>query len=293
MSLAQIDLNLFLVFDAIYQQRNLTRASDVLCMSQPAVSNALARLRKSLGDQLFIRSAKGMTPTPMAENIVGKVQEALQLLSSSVTEGTIFDPRTSDKIFRLSMNDLSEAMLLPKLMDKFEQQAPNAGIECYFTPRDSLEQELTKGAIDLALDVPVVLSSQISVQAISKERYVCAVRHDHPLVDSSISLDQYLQLDHVQVSSRRKGLGFEDVALQRLGRQRKVRVRVPHHQVAPLLVQDSNMVLTLPLGMARTTGLKVLELPFSMAPVDWNIYWHKNADMDQANLWLRNILANL
>jgi DNA-binding transcriptional LysR family regulator len=293
MSLAQIDLNLFLVFDAIYQQRNLTRAADVLCLSQPAVSNALARLRQSLGDPLFIRSAKGMTPTPMAENIIGRVQEALQLLDSGVTEGTVFDPSTSNKIFRLSMSDLSEAIVLPKLMEVFKSQAPNAGIECYFTPRDNLEQELIKGAIDLALDVPVLLSSQISIQPLLKERYVCVVRHDHPLIGNTISLDQYLALDHIQVSSRRKGQGFEDVALHRLGRQRSVRVRVPHHQVAPFLVRDSDMVLTLPMSMAINSGLKILELPFSMAPVDWNLYWHKSADNDQTNGWIRKIVASL
>ncbi|GAA5316733.1 MAG: LysR family transcriptional regulator [Candidatus Pelagadaptatus aseana] len=288
MSLNKVDLNLFLVFDAIYQQRNLTRAAEVLFMSQPAVSNALNRLRSSLNDKLFVRSPGGVSPTPMAENIIDQVQEALKLLDASVTEGVVFDPKSSNKVFRLSMSDLAQSMLLPELLSQINDQAPNVGLECYYIARDQLEKELASGAIDLALDVTTVLGPQTRMQPLMKERYICAVRPDHPDIGETITLDQYLKFDHVQVSSRRTGAGFEDVALQRLGRQRRVKVRVPHFQVAPQLILNSDMVLTVPKKLAQQHNLKVLELPFSLAAIDWNIYWHKSAEQDQTNLWIRN-----
>jgi DNA-binding transcriptional LysR family regulator len=288
MSLSKVDLNLFMVFDAIYQQRNLTRAAEVLCMSQPAVSNALNRLRTSLNDKLFVRSPGGVSPTPMAENIIDRVQEALKLLDASVTEGVVFDPASSTKVFRLSLSDLAQSLFLPRLITQISDQAPNIGLECYYVPRDQVEKELASGTIDLALDVTMVLGPQTCMQPLMKERYICAVRPDHPDIGDNISLEQYLQLEHIQVSSRRAGAGFEDVALQRLGRQRKVKIRVPHFQVAPQLITNSDMVLTIPMELAKQHNLKILELPFAVAPIDWNLFWHKSAEQDQTNLWIRD-----
>ena len=293
MRLSQVDLNLFIVFDAIYQQRNLTRAAEVLCITQPAVSNALGRLRTTLNDPLFVRTSQGMSPTPLAENIVGRVQEALQLLNTSVTEGEVFQPDQTDKVFRLSMNDLAEAMILPNLLEHLGEVAPSIGIECYQVNRNDVERELAAGTLDFALDGPLIADSQMCTKPLLKQRYACAVRPDHPMVGEQLTLEQYLELDHIVVSSRRKGVSYEDAALNRLGRQRKVRTRVQHYQVAPLLVERTDMALTMPMNMAQKYDLKVLELPFSLPPLDWNLFWHKSADHDQANMWMRNLLMAL
>lgn len=293
MRLSQVDLNLFIVFDAIYQQRNLTRAAEVLCITQPAVSNALGRLRTTLNDPLFVRTSQGMTPTPLAENIVGRVQEALQLLNTSVTEGEIFQPAETDKVFRLSMNDLAEAMILPNLLEHLREVAPNIGIECYQVNRNDVERELAAGTLDFALDGPLIAGSQMCTKPLLRQRYACAVRREHPVVGGSLTLDQYLELDHVVVSSRRKGVSYEDAALNRLGRQRKIRTRVQHYQVAPLVVERTDMALTMPMSMAQKYDLQVLELPFSLPPLDWNLFWHKSADHDQANIWMRDLLMEI
>ncbi len=293
MRLSQVDLNLFVVFDAIYQQRNLTRAAEVLCITQPAVSNALGRLRTTLNDPLFVRTSQGMTPTPLSENIVGRVQEALQLLNTSVTEGEVFQPDQTDKVFRLSMNDLAESMILPNLLEHLQEVAPNIGVECYQVNRNDVERELAAGTLDFALDGPLIAGSQMCTKPLLRQRYACAVRKNHPLVGDSLTLDQYLQLDHIVVSSRRKGISYEDTALNRLGRQRKVRTRVPHYQVAPMIVERTDMAMTMPMNMAQKYDLKVLELPFSLPPLDWNLFWHKSADHDQANLWMRDLLMSL
>lgn len=293
MSLHNVDLNLFVVFDAIYQQRNLTRASEVLFMSQPAVSNALARLRESLNDPLFVRAPGGMRPTPLAENIIERVQQALTLLENSVAEGATFDPQSSRKTFRISMNDMSQSRLLPELLDTLKQQAPGIKLECYYVGRHDLERELTAGTVDLALDVPLVSGPQVCMTPLVKERYVCVVRHDHPQIGDSISLEQYLQLDHIQVSNRRSGASYEDYALQRLGKRRNIKLRVPHFQVAPKLIAQCDMVLTMPYHLALENDLKILELPFELAELDWSLYWHNSADQDQANRWLRELISNV
>lgn len=293
MRLSQIDLNLFIVFDAIYQQRNLTRAAEVLCITQPAVSNALGRLRSTLNDPLFVRTSQGMTPTPMAENIVGRVQEALQLLSTSVADGGNFEPETADKVFRLSMNDMGEAMILPGLMAHLQERAPHISIECYNLPREQVERELAAGTLDFALDVPLIAGNQVCTKPLIKQRYACMLRKNHSRVGDSLTLDEYLELDHIAVSSRRKGLSYVDMALNRLGRRRKVKTRVQHYQVAPMLVASTDLALTIPMSMAQQYDMKVLELPFSLPALDWNLYWHTSADQDKANIWMRGLLEEL
>lgn len=293
MSLHNVDLNLFLVFDAIYQQRNLTRASEVLCMSQPAVSNALARLRESLNDPLFVRAPGGMRPTPMAENIIDQVQQGLKLFDSSVHAGSTFNPQSSQKTFRLSMNDMAQSRVLPELLTILKRIAPGVGLECYYVSRENLEKELASGEVDLALDVPLVSGPKICMQPLIQERYVCAVRQDHPEVHDDISLEKYLALDHIQVSNRRTGSGYEDFALQRLGLQRQIKLRVPHFQVAAKLVPSCDMILTLPFNLAQDYDLKILELPFPLTELDWSLYWHNSTDQDQANKWLRELLCDI
>src|SRR6185312_10545928 len=130
---SKVDLNLFVVFEAVYRTRNLTRAAEALFITQPAVSNALARMRKAFDDPLFVSTSSGMVPTPAAENIIGRVREALQLLDSSTHAGGRFDPATSQRTFRLSMNDLTEALLLPALEDALQRLAPGIRIESYPT----------------------------------------------------------------------------------------------------------------------------------------------------------------
>ncbi len=293
MRLSQVDLNLFIVLEAIYQQRNLTRAADVLCITQPAVSNALARLRHTLDDPLFVRTSQGMMPTPLVENIIGRVQDALQLLTTSVTEGEVFDPAKTDKVFRFSMNDLTEAMILPGLLEQLQKLAPNTVIECYQVNKDDVERELSSGTLDFALGGPLISGSHLCATPLIKQRYACVVRKDHPLAGDEISLEQYLALDHIVVSSRRKGVSYEDAVLQRLGRSRRIRTRVQHYQVAPLLLKRTDMALTMPISVAEKYGLKVFELPFNLPELDWNLFWHKSADHDKANMWMRNLLLDV
>ena len=141
MNLSKVDLNLFIVFDAIYTEANLTRAGQIVGITQPAVSNALSRLRETFNDPLFLRTAQGMVPTPMAQNIIGPVRNALQLLRVSVQESRVFSPKEANKTYRISMTDLSEEMLLPTLFQRLRRQAPGVQIESFLSRRRETTKE--------------------------------------------------------------------------------------------------------------------------------------------------------
>ncbi|MEX2490111.1 MAG: LysR family transcriptional regulator, partial [Pseudomonadales bacterium] len=176
MKLSNIDLNLFVVFDAIYTEGNLTRAGEIIGITQPAVSNSLSRLRKLFDDPLFVRTAEGMVPTPVAQNIIGPVRQALGLMRSSVQENEEFDPSRSNKRFRVSMTDLSQAIILPYLFGRIKREAPLLAIDCYHVHRRDLNVELASGNLDFAVDIPLTPDPQIRQAPLFSHPHVCVVR---------------------------------------------------------------------------------------------------------------------
>jgi DNA-binding transcriptional LysR family regulator len=287
MRLDKVDLNLFVVMDVIYTERNLTRAAEVLNLTQPTVSNALARLRKTFNDELFVRTPQGMVPTPVTENIIGRVRDALQLLGTSVREGDRFDAASSERVFRLSLNDVTEAIVLPELMHDLSRSAPRMSLESYYTGRADLPMALSSGQLELAIDVAAAADKDLCHQALFTERYVCAVRKDHPLVGNRLTLEQYLELGHIHVSSRRRGPGLVDIQLNKMSCQRQIQLRLQHYLVVPEVVLNSDLALTVPSHWVRWTNMKALELPFDVPELESFLFWHRSADGDAANRWLR------
>jgi DNA-binding transcriptional LysR family regulator len=199
-------------------------------------------------------------------------------------------PESSEKTFALSVHDYDEALLIPRLMEQLSALAPGVSIECYSVPRKDVESELAAGSLDFALDVPLFSTPQLCRQRLTSERYVCMVRPGHPTVGTSLTLEQYLQLEHIHISGRRKGVGHVDMALDRLGRQRNIKVRMQNYMAGPQLVASTQMALTIPRNLAMMYQMKTLEMPFNVEALDQYLYWHKSADQDRANLWLRSIL---
>ena len=293
MSLNKVDLNLFIVFDAIYTEANLTRAGQIVGITQPAVSNALARLRDTFNDPLFVRTAQGMVPTPMAQNIIGPVRHALQLLRVSVQESRIFDPAQASKTFRMSMPDLTEATLLPPLFRRLRRLAPGVKVESMLARRRETTTELAAGHLDFALDAPLNTDPQVRHVKLLEDRYVCAMRADHPLARQKLTLEQYLSLSHIHISSRRSGLGLVDLALGRMGLQRRVALRSQHYLMASQVIAQTDMVVTVPERFARHHGLHQAELPVDLAPLETHLYWHESTDQDPANRWMREQLVEI
>lgn len=292
MNLANIDLNLFIVFDAIYTESSLTRAGQILGITQPAASNALARLRKTLDDPLFIRTAQGMIPTPLAQNIITPVRDALQLLGVSIHDSRVFEPGQATKTFRLSMTDLIEDILLPTTFQRLRANAPNVSIESLLVRRRETAKELAAGHLDLAIDVPLNHDPQLLHTKLLEDRYVCAMRQGHPLsTQSKITLKQYLDAQHIHISSRRSGLGPVDLALGKIGHQRTIVLRSQHYLMAHSVLHNSDLTITVPARFATRHTLHYVELPVAgLAPITSHLFWHANADQDPANRWMREQL---
>ena len=294
MNLSKVDLNLFIVFDAIYTEANLTRAGQIVGITQPAVSNALSRLRETFNDPLFVRTAQGMVPTPMAQNIIGPVRSALGLLRVSVQESRIFNPLLASKVYRISMTDLTEAIILPVLFQRLRRLAPSVVIESFLCKRRETTSELAAGRLDFAVDAPLNTDPQVRHVKLMEDRYVCAMRRGHPLFKDTLSLDDYLALIHIQISSRRNGLGQVDLALGKLGLQRRIALRSQHYLMASQVLQQTDMVMTVPERFAKRHDLNYVTVPVNDLPaVETHLYWHESTDQDPANRWMREQMIEL
>ena len=182
MNLKQTDLNLFKAFDVIYTEKNLTKAGEILGITQPAVSNALSRLREMFNDDLFIRSSKGMLPTPVAQDIIGDVRKALGLMNKTISQTDSFEPATSGITFKISIGDSSEYRLLPILLKELAKDAPNIVVESFLIPRKETPKELSAGNVDFCIDPPVHADSFLRHQKIYEEDYVLIARKGHPIM---------------------------------------------------------------------------------------------------------------
>ncbi len=225
----KIDLNLFVVFDAIYCEGNITKAASALNLSQPAVSHSLSKLRTHFDDPLFIRQGNEMRPTAVANNVIADVREALHQLKVCLAQSRKFEPAMSRNNFNISLHGALEASYLPPLMQQIKQEAPLIHLQSSRrVKRSELENKLASGDIDLAIDTLLSVSSNILHTQLGQSKFVVLARKNHPKIKAPLDLDMYLSHDHVLVSSRSVGASVEDFELARLGLQRKVALRCQH-----------------------------------------------------------------
>jgi len=243
----KIDLNLFVVFDAIYCEGNITKAASVLNLSQPAVSHSLGKLRCYFDDALFVRQGNEMRPTPVAKNVIADVREALHQLRVCLVQSRQFEPMTSRKYFTLSLLGSLEATYLPLLVQSLIKDSPHISLKSSRRVRRSeLENKLASGDIDLAIDTLVPVSNNILHTQLEQDQLVVVARKDHPAITQNLDLQTYLKLDHILVSSRSSGPGLEDFELSRLGLHRKIALRCQHALAACRIIISSDKLLTLP-----------------------------------------------
>lgn len=291
MPLNEIDLNLLVVFDTVYTEGGLTRAAEVLGVTQPAISNALARLRESLGDPLFVRSGRTMVPTPAAQNIIGPVRQALTLLEKAVQHPSDFDPQRGEKLYRLSVGEIAESALLPNLVESVRARAPNLRLQMLEMPRRHIARELAAGRIDFAIELPFVATPQLNHLKLFEDRYVCALRPGHPASQGKLTLERYLSLDHALVSSRPEGTNFVDIELNKMGKRRRIVLRSQHYHPAIALAAESDLAVSIPYSLARQHDVAVAEIPFPVPPLIYHLFWHRSAEDDPASQWMRQILG--
>lgn len=292
MDLSRLDLNLFVVFDAIYREASLTRAGQKLHITQPAVSHALARLREHCGDALFVKNGRQMQPTPRARAMAPLVQEALASLGSSLAPPQSFDPTRATRAFTLGLREVQEPFVLNVLLPLL---GPGITLSLVRVDRDRLEDDLRLGVLDAALDVHLPVSRHIGRLKVASEPMVVLARPHHPRVAGEpLSLGGYLAEEHVLVSTRRSGLGLEDLALGQLGEQRRIRLRCQHYHTACEAVAHSDLLLTLPRRHAEHSNRfwhhQVLAAPCAMPALEVYLYWDHRLDTDPAHQWLRRCL---
>ncbi len=303
-----LDLNLLRVFDEVMAERSLTRAARTLSLTQPAVSNALRRLRETLGDELVRRQGHGIEPTPRALALWPSVREALRQLQTAIVP-TEFVPGQAQSTFVLAMADATAAELIGGLSERLESEAPGVSVRVVpLTTRDP-RKLLQDGMADLALGYfPAVLTDLTaraqSDQVVSFEHqrlyageYVCVMRRDHPLAGQALTLDAYCQARHLLVSFSGRPYGFVDEALATLGRQRRIVMTVNQFFTAGRVVVNSDLLTVLPRHFVPTTGLaeafQLHDLPFEVPPVHVEALWHSRLQHDSAHQWMRETLLSV
>ena len=304
MSFLNLDLNLLRVFDAVMVEQNLTRAASRLATTQPAVSNAVRRLRDTLGDELLIRTAHGVKPTPRAESLWPAVRQALAMLEEAISPGT-FDVGRARVTFRLAMADATAVLWLPALVRSIELEAP--GINIRMVPLTTREPRpmLLRGDIDLAIGFFPGVVAQLAGEPYTPMRherlysgqYVCVMRKDHPLAKAELTLDAYCAANHLLVSFSGRAHGLTDEALARLGRERRILLTVNQFFTAGKVVASSDLVTVLPRHLLASTGMTDAlisrELPFSLPDVHVDILWHERDARSPAHVWLREHLQTI
>lgn len=292
-NISRIDLNLFVVFDAIVREGSISAAARSLSLTQPAVSHALARLRERLDDELFVRRGRQMAPTARARALIGPVREALTGLQACLSSEPVFHPASARRTFVLGLRDGLEACVLPPLMKVLLRTAPGVEVQSLTVSRRDTLRELAAGRLDLAMDVQLPVSGDICQQPLVQSPLVVLMRQRHPLAGRPLTLDDYLASAHVLVSSRRRGPGLEDFGLAQAGHQRRIALRCQHYQAAMEVVAATDLLLTLPevlAGELADRRFTAVALPLALPMLAMHLYWHRDMDADPGHRWLRQML---
>lgn len=298
MDVAKLDLNLLVVFHQLLLRKRVSAVADVLGMSQPAVSSALGRLRSSLGDELFLRTQGGMTPTPYALQLAEPVAVALDGLQQALNVRAAFDPATSQRSFTLAMTDVGEMYFLPILVDALTRFAPAVTLQVVSVTQPTLKDDMASGRIDLALGLLPQLQAGYYQQALFQQPYICLMRQGHPLAaPQALTLAAFTAAEHVRILAAGTGHGRVDVALEQQKLQRRFRLTVPHYVALGDVLGHSNLIATVPERFADRVlspfALVKRDLPMALDKSPIHQFWHGRLHRDPGHQWLRLTVQKL
>ncbi len=288
-----LDLNLLGAFDALMEEMNVSRAAEKMFMTQSAMSHTLNRLRQLFDDPLLVRTSNGMKPTSRALTLIGPVRKALQDVDRLVSSPPTFDPKASHRRFVIAGTDYTEFLIIPALIRRIKCVTPGVTIHVEHLSVASLERSLENGDVDIALGFDSILKTPnyLCSQRLFDETMACVVRKDHPEIGEEMSLEQYVHMDHVSVSMSPKQGGIVDDWLAERGLQRRVTLKIPHFLVAPFIVAQTDMVLSVPRRLAKQFAhlapLKILAPPMKLPINQVIMVWHPQDDKEPACAWLR------
>lgn len=296
-NLAKLDLNLLRVFEAVHAHGSASAAAEALGVTQPAVSNALRRLRQEFGDELFTRTAYGVSPTPLADRLAVSVSQALGVLREGLEPSPRFDPATARRKFHVLMSDIGEVAFLPDLLRWLQDEAPGVTLETMTLSAREARLSMESGALDLAVGFLPDLKAGFYQQRIFTQNYVCMVRAAHPHIGPTMTLKAFREARHAVVKAQGTGHGIVETMLDRAGIEPEVVLKLPHFLAVPMVIAETDTVVTVPqrLGeiFARILPVRLLPHPLKIPPFQVNQYWHRRFHADPANQWLRNNFARL
>src|SRR5512143_4041938 len=299
MNLQSIDLNLLVAFEALMEERNVTRAARRVGLSQPAMSNALTRLRRTFDDPLLFRTPSGMSPTPAAQALIEPVRTALSQLRAALEKKPAFNPAASKRAFHVLTSDYVEIVLLAQIVGELRRQADGVSIRVHRPPNVFQPPSRTalSDSFDLAIGFfPDALSLDASVRSevLFEEDNVCIASAAHPSIKSRISIRQYASARHAAVFYKAEGPGVIDTILAQKGLTRPLAVIAPHFASVPFIVAESDLIATVPRRLAgrfsKALKLQVLPIPFTMPSFRVAMLWHERVDSDPAHAWLRGLI---
>jgi len=292
-----IDLNLLVAFDALMNERNVTRAATQVGVSQPAMSAALSRLRQRFGDPLFLRSADGLLPTARARDLSEPIAQALRQIESMLVNKPQFVPEKASLTFKLGLSDYPAFVLLPSLLQALGKKAPGVSLNVHaFNNRDQAVDLLDAGAIDVAIGVPPThADGRIMTHPVIRDEFVTIIANDHPVAKCGMSMKNYLALQHVLVSPEGELYGIVDQALAQQGKKRKLALTLPQMFAVPTIVAQTRMTATLMRRVALHSPvggrLALFPPPVALPDVVFHLIWHRRSDSHPAQLWLREFIA--
>ncbi|MDM0054153.1 LysR family transcriptional regulator [Variovorax fucosicus] len=297
MELKDIDLNLLVVFNQLLIERKVSKVAENLGLGQPAVSNALARLRKLFGDELFLRTSSGMQPTPFADQLAESIGYALGMIHGAVNARSSFDPASSKRSFSIGMTDIGEIYFLPQLMRRMHEIAPEVSISTVRNTAVNLKDAMEAGHVDLAIGLLPQLKGGFFQRRLFVQQYMCMFRKGHALDKKRLLKSDFFAADHVAVVSAGTGHGQVDEILDNSSPQRRVKLKVPHFVAIGHILQSTDLIATVPERlaerMAEPFDLRYLPHPVKLPQISINIFWHAKYHKDPANQWLRSLIVEL
>lgn len=297
--MSELDLNLLYVLVALDDRRSVSGAALQLQRSQPAVSSALSKLRTFFDDPLFVRTGNVMQPTPRASTIVDSARAVLGRIGTDIVAAPAFDPATSDRPITLALSDVGEVVFLPGLLKHLRQLAPHASVNAVSLPAAEIANGLEAGTVDLAMGYfPDLKKNNFFQQVLFTDGFVSLLRADHPMAAKKLSLKQFLQLEHAVIRAESRTEEVIERYLTHKRIQRRVVLTTQHFSSAPMIVAQSDLIVTVPEPLARhltigSSQVRVVELPFDSPRIDLKQFWHRKFHHDPRNRWLRALTCKI
>jgi DNA-binding transcriptional LysR family regulator len=293
------DLNLLPVLVAIHEHGSVTAAAQHLGMSQPSVSTALAKLRHRYGDPLFHRAGHGMKATPRLRKLIQPLREALTRMDETFASESAFVPATTQRTFTFAMSDLGEMVFMPKILKRLRELAPHATVRSVAASAAQIERGLETGEVDVAVGYfPDLREKSFLEKHLFYHHFVCLLRANHPVTAATLTMAQFLSLEHAVVY----GAGRTNEIFERHLRAKKIHRRVvletPHFLSIPSIISRSDLVVTVPHAVGTFVknvhmNIRVAQPPMRTPKIDLKLHWHSNFQRDTKNKWLREVVADL